>query len=46
MKWQLLNSPFEQQFEAVMFTKAPRCRLLPKSLSAAKNVQISTTGML
>jgi len=31
MKWRVLNSPYEQQFEAITFTKTPGYRQSGKS---------------
>ena len=33
MKWQLLNSTFELQFETITFTKTPGCQQLVKGLA-------------
>ena len=45
-KWQALNSPYGQQFEAIIFTKTPGGRQSGKSSSATKNVPMNTTGTL
>ena len=44
MKWQLSHSPFEQQLEAITFTKTPGGQQSAKSLPATKNMPMSTTG--
>ena len=45
-KWRVLNSPYGQQFEAIIFTKIPGCRQAGKSLSVNKNMPMNTTGTL
>ena len=45
-KWQVFNSPYRQQFDAIKFTKTPGRRQSGKKLSTTKNTPLNTTGML
>ena len=45
-KWLVLNSPYGQQFKAIILTKTPGHRQSGKSLSVTKNVPMNMTGTL